>query len=179
MSLEAVGRRRAWIDVVHDGVPPADLRGRGDKAVWNALCSTAMSAMQHGYGYPDWCATVLAPQNRLGAQVRVRVGRGDKPRSREDVYRQLQTAWDKAAVRVASSPAWTPGDVLAVIEELQALLANYQDQLTGPEAAVLERALQVAADNGTTRPALPRHALVAATKKVGVGERRPGLPCSD
>ncbi len=98
-------RRRPWIDVVRDGLAPDELRGRGDTAVWAALRSTAMSAMQHGYGFPDWCATVLEPRSRLGAQARVRVGHGDKPRSADNLHRQLASAWDSAAARVAESPA--------------------------------------------------------------------------
>jgi hypothetical protein len=164
-------RRRPWIDVVRDGLAPDELRGRGDTAVWGALRSTAMSAMQHGYGFPDWCATVLEPRSRLGAQVRVRVGRGDKPRSTEDVHRQLASAWDSAAKRVAESPAWSRDDVLAVVQELQDVLADEMHRATDAEAAVLAHALEVAAEKGTTRPALPRHAVVTAAARAGIGER--------
>lgn len=171
MSALGGERRRPWIDVVRDGLTPAELKGRGDTAVWAALRSTAMSAMQGGYGFPDWCATVLEPRSRLGAQVRVRVGRGDKPRTPEDVHRQLATAWDSAAARVAESPAWTRDDVLAVVQELRDELADSAHQLTDAEAAVMLHALDVAAERGTTRPALPRHAVVTACGAVGIGER--------
>lgn len=171
MSAPAGQPRRPWIDVVRDGLAPAELHGRGDTAVWAALRSTAMSAMQGGYGFPDWCATVLEPRSRLGAQASVRVGRGDKPRSTEDVHRQLASAWDSAAARVAESPAWTRDDVLATVQQLRDVLADSAHQLTEAEAAVMLHALDVAAERGTTRPALPRHALVAACRLSGIGER--------
>lgn len=164
-------QRRPWIDVVRDGLTPAELRGRGDTAVWTALRSTAMSAMQNGYGFPHWCATVLEPRSKLGAQACVRVGRGDQPRSPKDVQRQLATAWESAAKYVVASPAWTRDDVLAVVQELRDVLADSVHQLPDAEAAVLLYALDFAAEKGTSRPALPRRAVAAACKPRGVGER--------
>jgi len=61
--------------------------------------------------------------------------------------------------------------VLATVQQLRDVLADSAHQLTDAEAAVMLHALDVAAERGTTRPALPRHVLVAACKAAGVGER--------
>lgn len=97
------------IDLIRDGVRPADLKASGSKAVWSALVRTAMSATQRGWTEGEWRAEILMPTSTLGRQVRVRNG---KPRPARQVAATLGSAWDQAHKALAERPtAWTSEQV--------------------------------------------------------------------
>lgn len=164
MSDRALPAR--MIDLVRDGVRPADLRESGERAVYNALVRTAASAQQRGWTYSEWAALLSEVRSTLGRQVRVR---RDKERTRLAVEKTLRGAWDAAATWLADAPAaFTRDDALAHVETVRRWIEDADADLTDAERQVLAAACDIAAQHGTTRPALPRRALVDAT---GLGER--------
>ncbi len=82
-----------YIDLMTDGVPPAELRGRGDKAVDNALMMTALSAVGIGMGEQDWLSLVLDSRRKLGQQAKVTKGR---ERTRVEYSQYLTRVWMRA-----------------------------------------------------------------------------------
>lgn len=162
--MTAVERRQwkgAMIDLVHDGVSPNSLRAGGDKAVWNALVATAMSAMQRGIPEPDWIAELNRAESNLGRQARMKKTRHE--RTQRDHHRQLHNAWTAAADRVKAKPRYDAADVAATITAVETFTADAAAPLNDAERAVLHCACTLARRNHTTRPALPRREMQAAT----------------
>jgi len=155
------------VDRIRDGVPPADLRAAGDRAVYRALVSTASSAVQRGWIYAQWAAFVSEPRSALGRQARTRGGR--KERTPRDYERTLTNAWDAAGKWLATAaPPLTPREITERITAVRAFIADADAQLDDTERAVVAYACNAAAEYGTDRPALPRHRVVAGT---GLGEK--------
>lgn len=152
------------IDVIRDGVPARALRERGGAAVWGALVSTAMSARQRGWGFPEWAGLVSETRSMLGRQARLDRGRRDiGPRRYE---RTLRRAWEAAGRAVAESPPQTADQVRdAVDEAIPALDGLPESAWTLPprDRLVLRWVLAEAARRGMTRPATPARAVEAAT----------------
>jgi hypothetical protein len=69
------------VDLIRDGAPAADLARRGDSAVWSALLSTATSARQRGWTFPEWAAYVSEARSNLGRQARIKRGRTELTRA--------------------------------------------------------------------------------------------------
>lgn len=154
-------------DLVRDGVHPRDLRAEGERAVWRALVSTAASAMQRGVTRTEWAAFIDEPGSKLGTQAKLK--RGTKPRTRAEYVKTLDRAWSKAATWLADRPsAFGPVEILQRIREVRERVEHPDAGLTDVERRILIYACQVAAEKMTDRPALPRHAVVAAT---GLGDR--------
>lgn len=155
------------VDLIRDGVRPADLRAGGDRAVWRALVSTAASALQHGHDFTDWASLVTETRSNLGRQMRLKGGTKERPQ--RTVERTLLKAWETAEKFVAEAPAaFSRDDALAQVALVRDWTADGDSPLDDEERAVMAAACRVAERNGTTRPALPRRALVAET---GLGER--------
>lgn len=133
----------SWaVDLAHDGLGSAALRGRGDRAVWAALRRVAMSAQIRGWPESEWTAYVLASSRKLGQQARIRRG---KPRPDADLHKQLRVAWKSAAAYLELRP-----DVMAAAEVagrgadrarcVLLAVADPDTRLTDPERAVLAHA---------------------------------------
>ncbi len=82
------------VDLVRDGVPGSDLRERGGRTVYSALCRTAASACQRGWDAWEWEALILEPASTPGWQVELRDG--IKPRTKQAVRKTLDSAWESA-----------------------------------------------------------------------------------
>lgn len=143
MNRALPGRIR---DLICDGVPPSALvKGRADRAVYNSVLSTAMSANVHGQHQIDWEDQLLAADSRLGQQMR-RHGNG-KVRSGEQVMQYLDKVWTKAdALLEEAGPALTR-DLMREQgnERARALLAAVEDpaaNLSNSERAVLAHAAE-------------------------------------
>jgi hypothetical protein len=155
------------VDLIRDGVRPSELRAGGDRAVWRALVSTAASALQRGHDFTEWAALISETRSNLGRQMRLKGG--TKERTPRTVERTLRSAWTTAEKFVAEAPAaFTRDDALAHVALVRDWTADVDSPLDDNERAVMAAACRVAERNGTTRPALPRRALVGET---GIGER--------
>src|SRR4051794_27478841 len=106
MTEHAVAFHKAlpstMIDLIRDGVLPADLKAQGSGSLSQALIRTAMSARQCGWTYAEWAGEVLMRRSKLGSQLSVKKGR-EVPRG--TVNKALLKAWDKAGQRIEESPA--------------------------------------------------------------------------
>jgi len=155
------------IDLIRDGVPRAELRAYGGKAVWSALCRTATSALQRGWTYPEWCAEMTATRSTLGRQARLERGRRDVGATR--TVKTLHKAWTRAEHYLTEAPAPMTADDART--EIRTIRDNLDTANTWPEnpidKAALATALTIAGANGTNRPALPRRTIAAA---VGITE---------
>lgn len=155
------------LDLVRDGVPSRYLRERGDRAIWSALVKVAASAQQAGHAYSDFVHLLGQARSALGRQAST--DSRMKELSPLRVQKRYRAAWDAAANWLATAPPPITADDAR--EHAQAILRAVEDadaQLTDGERAVLHQAAVIAIENGTTRPAMPRHRLVART---GLGER--------
>lgn len=157
----------AWaIDVIRDGVAPAELKKRGDRAVWSALVRTAASAHQRGQSVMEWECQISDARSRLGAQVRLKDGhRVRKPLA---VAKTITDAWDAAVVWCSEQDKpWDCEQVRAAAESRAALMldlvADPDAGLPDDERAVLAYAAEQTAKRGMTRIALPRRELLEAT----------------
>lgn len=155
------------VDLIRDGVRPADLRVGGDRAVWRALVSTAASALQRGHDFTDWAALVTETRSNLGRQMRLKGGTKERPQ--RAVERTLTKAWETAEKFVSEAPApFTRDDALAHVALVRDWTADADSPLDDNERAVMAAACVIAERNGTTRPALPRRTVIEGT---GLGER--------
>ncbi|MCZ2804333.1 hypothetical protein O2W18_04395 [Modestobacter sp. VKM Ac-2983] len=155
------------IDLIRTGVPPAELRAHGDRAVFNALVRTASSAVQQGWDFPLWAALISEAKSVLGHQCRVKSSGKEKTRARYE--KTLQEAWDKAAGWVkAAPPPFTREDALSHVATVRTWVADAEVDLTDADRAVMAAAVELAEYHGTTRPALPRARMVELS---GLGER--------
>jgi len=152
------------VDLIREGVPDRDLRAGGDRAVWRALVSTAASASQRGWTYAEWNALIAERQSQLGTQASFQRGR-----YRGIPHKTLLKAWTDAERWVASKPLpITAPEAKALAASVRSWGSSGKTGLSVPQQAILLFATEVAERNGTTRPALPRREVMAAT---GLGER--------
>ena len=152
------------IDLIRDGVPSRALRERGGAAVWVALVSTAMSAHQRGWGFPEWAAVVSETRSVLGRQARLDRGRRDiGPRRYE---RTLNRAWEAAQRAVEESPAQTAQEVKEAVDDAIRWLDHLPESawtLPPRDRLVLRWVLEEASKRGMTRPATPARAVETST----------------
>src|SRR4051794_25736272 len=100
------------IDLIRSGVPPSELRAKGDRAVYRGLVGTAASALQHGHDYAEWAALVTEARSNLGRQLRLKGGTKERPQ--RNVERTLRGAWEAGQKFVANAPpAYSRDDALA------------------------------------------------------------------
>jgi hypothetical protein len=149
------------IDAIRDGASPAELRARGDRAVFSLLVSTAMSAQQRGWPYSDWQALLSGRDSHLGWQVWMRRGRTE--RSPKDFNHVLGQAWDRAEKLLTEAPpAFGNREVLAYIAAFRKSIAGLD--LPEEKRAILVHAADEGERLGTTRPALPRMGILQRTR---------------
>lgn len=154
------------IDLIRDGVPAADLKARGDRAVWSALVRTAASAHQRGQDAMEWEYLVLDTRSHLGQQLRLKDGhRVRKPLT---VKKTLANAWDAAVVWCSErEPAWTAEDAAREAEERAAvlvdLIADPDTELSDAERSVLDHATAQARAYHRPEVTLPRQRMLEAT----------------
>lgn len=152
------------IDLIRDGVPPAQLRATGARAVWSALVRTAASAQQRGQPQAEWEALLSEARSHLGTQARLRNGKDGKERPARAHARTLASAWAAAGKWLAEQPP--PFDREAArdrAEKVRDWTADADVPLPDAERAVLAHAAEVALHHGTDRPALPRTPMQEAT----------------
>lgn len=159
------------IDLIRDGVHAAELKARGDRAVFTALVRTAASAQLRGWSDLEWQHLVLEPKSRLGRQASLR--RGEKPKKPLVVIKMLDDAWNTAwEWRTTQPEAWTPDEARVEAQrrasQILAATGDPDAALRDSDRAILEHACRQAIERGMTRVALSWRDIVAVT---GVGER--------
>lgn len=155
------------VDRIRDGVPAADLKVAGEKAVYKGLVSTAASAIAHGWPETDWTALLDETRSTLGRQARIT--RKHRERNTIAWHKVLHNAWTKAETWLATAPAaHSPDSIARHTSELRAIIADPDAALTDNQRAVLDYACTTAAEKSTTRPALPWRAVAEGT---GLSER--------
>lgn len=152
------------IDRIRDGVPKDQLTPeRGDAEVWHLLVSTAASARQRGWTYPEWAHEVTKGSSELGIQAARKYDPTPwRDRSHMDRERALRKAWKTAGEWIESMPpAHTREAALERVGDAsEALEAAELDEA---DRRVMEWAIVEAERLGTDRPALPRRAVMAGT----------------
>lgn len=164
---DRVPQRRALsgriIDLIRDGAPIDAIKSHGhDPAVWSALVSSAMSAVNRGWSAPDFVTLVLEPKSHLGSQASLKKG---KNRGRAQTTRLVYDAWDRAQENVKSSPAWTAGDLHQRAQERQARSAHALKQvgLTEAEQLVMRHVARRLSEAGSLQRAISRQDFIDET----------------
>ena len=168
----------AWssrhLDLIRDGVSPAELRTRGRRAVWRALLSTAESAQSRGIGFAEWRGLLQERRSQLGTQV-FYAQRGAKPRSPREVEKDLAKAWATAEAWLATQPpAWSDTareEELSTRIELARTVAEHPDAPLGDsERAVLLAVAEEHQRRGMLRVTIPKRRLAELTRPMGAAE---------
>lgn len=152
------------VDRIRTGVPGNELRAHGgSRAVYGALVSTAMSAIQAGHDWCEWHAAVTSAESRLGQQARLDNRRRDIGRARQ--LKSLESAWNRAESRIADSPAFTSDEVRRRARGLLDRSDMKPWTATSSEAdrLVYRHAVAEAEQRGHTRPVLPIRGISEAT----------------
>jgi hypothetical protein len=153
------------IDKIRDGVSPNDLAKKGDRAVFNALVSTAASAQMRGWNLWDWEPLILEPKSHLGTQLRLKGGR--RARTPMAIHKTLGEAWEKAWEWCTEKAPWNAAEVRQVAQErgraAKDVAADPDADLTDAERSVLSFAAAQSLDRGLLQVALPVRILIAAT----------------
>lgn len=154
------------LDVIRDGVRPAELRRDGQRAVWSALFRTAASAAQRGWDCWEWQELVQQPSSVLGRQVATRDG--VRQRTPEATAKTLHDAWDRATAWASQQPPrWTRAEATAQAvrraDLVAELAADPAADLDPAQRAVLAHAAGLARARGIDRVAMPRRDVLAAT----------------
>lgn len=159
------------VDLIHNGVPPADLKAKGGRAVWTALVRTAASAQHRDWDRWRWEEEVTDPRRNLGRQVAVKDGR--RPRTPKAVQKTLHDAWEAAwEWRTTQDAPWSRQEAQEAAEErARAAVAVAEDpdtDLTDAERAVLVHAAAevrhyAERGKGSTAVTLPRAPMLEAT----------------
>lgn len=160
------------VDLIRDGVSPAALKAGADKAVWDALVSSAASAAARGHSEWEWLEQVMDPRHRLGQQARLKRS-GRQVRTDAQVRDLTGDAWERATVWLSERPAaWTAEQVAAEAQDRAlaalAVAGDLENDLADSDRAVLAFAATEAQRRGLTKVTLPRLSVVKGT---GVGER--------
>jgi hypothetical protein len=158
------------IDLIRDGVGPGELRASGQKAVYGALVSTALSAVNAGWSRPRWEDEVERPGSKLGLQNRL--GANGKERTKRSSNRSLNLAWERAEKYATANPPWTREEANAEArrraKNLRILVADADVDLTDTERKLLMHVADEVARVGSSAVNLPRAATAQAT---GLGEK--------
>ena len=168
----------AWsgqaVDLIRDGVTPAQLRARGRRAVWGALLTTAESAQNRGMGSADWRALILERRSHLGTQL-FHSQKGGKPRNPREVEKELAKAWEAAEAWLAGRPeAWKGAALEAEVASRVALARAVAEDpdawLRAEERAVLLAIAAEHARRGMLRVTVPKRRLAELVAGQGVAE---------
>ena len=160
-----------YIDLMRDGVTPADLRAHGDKAVWRALLRTAHSAQIRGWDVVEWECLILEDRNQLARQIRTR--RDGRPKPQRTVEKTLSKAWDAAWEHRTTNPTMDRADVAETAKERAAIAldvaAEADNDLRDAERAVLAYAARLTTERGLLQVDLAWRTVMEST---GLTERR-------
>jgi len=161
----------SWaIDLIRDGVPREDLQQSGQRAVWNALGRTALSAINAGHSRPEWEYEVTRPVSRLGVQNRLRAD--GRERTAQAARKALNAAWERAEERASQRPAWSTEaareEAHRRAQAVGLIAADADVPLADPQRALLAYAAEVASGQGSVSVNLPR---VATAQATGLGEK--------
>lgn len=161
----------SWaIDLIRDGVPGAELRENGQRAVWDALGRTALAAINAGHSRAEWENEVARPVSRLGHQNRVKSS--GKERTVKAANDSLNSAWERAMKRAIEQPAWTPAEAAIEAarrsEGLLLVAADPDLDLSSAQRDLLVYASRMATAQGSVSVNLPR---LATAKNLGLGEK--------
>jgi hypothetical protein len=154
-----------WIDLATEGVPDMELRARGhDPAVWSALVSVAMSAVNHGWPLHMYVDLLLDPRRQLGRQASLKNG---KPRGRKPTVDLLHAAWEQALANIQRSPAHSADELqfaaLRAIKEAAQMVSAQRSLLTHEERLVMDFVIDRLRQNKSTQTAISRQAFLDAT----------------
>jgi len=152
------------VDRIRTGVPSNELRAHGgSKAVYGALVSTAMSAIQAGHDWCEWHAALTSAESRLGQQARLDNRRRDIGRARQ--LKSLESAWGRAESRIAESPAFTSDEVRRRARGLldRSDMKPWTATRSDADRLVYRHAVAEAEQRGHTRPVLPIRGISEAT----------------
>ncbi len=153
------------IDLIRDGVSPADLHARGGRSVWDAVGCTALAAVNSGWSAQEWKSEVTRATSKLGHQLRVR--QGGKAKSAVQVEKELDRAWTRAVDKAAASPAWSKDQARVEAESrassLLLIVADSTADLSDKERTLLAFIASEAVVLGSTQVNLPRLSTMSAT----------------
>lgn len=157
------------VDLIRDGLPPAVLatpKTGGARAVYKALVSTAVAALNADRTQSEWQDLLTADTSALARQHRLRDGR--TTRSPLSVQKDLDKAWTTATTWLTNQDApWTRDDlaheVKQRVEAARMVCADADAPLTDTDRRVLAYAADEAERRGMTRVTLPRRAVMEAT----------------
>jgi hypothetical protein len=161
----------AWArDVMVDGVPQAELRESGDRAINRWLLKTAMSAINCGQDRIRWEEQLESADSTLGLQVRRDKRKMKRPAA--TIRKTLDKTWARAEEIVNQGEGWTKEDVIVIVKErvtvLRNIVADPDANLRDVDRAVLSHAADEAERRELPRVALPLRQVIQAT---GLGAR--------
>ena len=158
------------IDLIRDGVTSADLKERGDRAVWSALLRIAHTAQIRGWGVVEWEAQILEDRNVLARQLRTK--RDGRPKPARTVDKTLSKAWDAAWEHRTSRPTMDREQVAEAARQRAAtardVAADADNDLRESERDVLAHIAAETEERGLLRIACPWRTVADA---VDLGER--------
>jgi hypothetical protein len=166
---------KPWcVDLIRYGARSSAMRREGrDKAVYNAIYRTALSAVNAGWIFAEWHAQISARSSVLGAQVATKRNGQDRPR--EQVEKQLRTIWAKAENTYAASPSFEPEDRAAHITAVRSWLADPGCPLPDNQRIVLDAIARRAAELNCTSPNCPRDSYLRPATGLGLTALRTAL----
>ncbi len=175
MSRPPYRSPKPWcVDLIRYGATTAAMRREGrDKAVYNALSRTALSAVNSGWIFAEWHAQISARGSVLGAQVATKRNGQDRPR--EQVDKQLRNIWAKAENTYAASPCFEPEDRAAHIAAVRSWLADPGCPLPDNQRIVLDAIARRAAELNCTSPNCPRDSYLRPATGLGLTALRTAL----
>lgn len=155
-----MGTLPGWaIDLLHDGVSVSGSMNRGD--VHLQMRRVMLAAHRQEIGWPTMQAALTNVERYKLAQ-QIAYGRNGKLMSPTQVQKILYKAWEETGAVVAKGPARTRDDALNIIEEVRVALDA--SVLPDDHRRVMEAAITIAGQKGTTRPTLPVRAVADLAK---------------
>jgi hypothetical protein len=149
-----------FLDLVTDGVPnPVDR-----SSVVIAVRSVMLSAHRGKVPFPQVQDLLSDTENRRLAK-QLATGRGGRQMTSAQRSRFLRSLWQQTGEIAAQRPAWDRDVALAAIEHVRDHWAG-TEALPSRHKAIVDVALDLATEHGTTRPTVP----------VREVEKRTGIP---
>jgi len=154
------------IDLIRDGLTDSASLTRRDVHV--AMRTAMILAHRNGVDWPTMHA-FLTDKDRNVLARQIATGRRGKAMNQGNVTKILSKAWDDTKQLVDKSPTWTCDDVFNIIEEIQVALEG--SILPERQRKVMEAAIKLGFQKGTTRPTLPARTIAEMTgiPKTSVG----------
>lgn len=144
------------IDLVHDGIRGTSIT-RHD--VVKATRRVMLSAHRNDWTWPE-IETLLTDTRRRGLAVQITTGKGGRTISPGKRHEFLRRHWESTR-QAANRPSWERKDVLGFIEAAQEALDG--SDLGDTDRAVMQAAIDLGTQHGTSRPTLPKRMLAERT----------------